>query len=182
MLDDTLDVKPRHHVWSLKMRNRDIPKLAFIEAQIMLDPRIRPVCQRIAEDIEDSYGLRRGALGDGNFKQTRTLSLLYLLILFPKEIWGLSPESRELSGLSDTFDYKEFEIDWGNAKRIINPHYELIHRIRNATAHARIDFESESIIFHDNNGFCVRMSMDQLSEFLGSVGAFLANMRSNQVC
>ena len=154
----------------------DIPKKAYIYAQILLDARMNEPRQKIVEDLERSYCLSRGELGDGNYLEVRVLSLLYLLILYPKEIWDLKPNSAELHDLQEVFTLENVKVSWGKRRFPSHDHYEFIHRIRNAVAHARIDFQEDKIFLNDCNGFELQLNATEMSSFLTSVGSFLANI------
>jgi hypothetical protein len=154
----------------------DVPKKAFIDAQILLDSRMAEPRSRIAREIEKGYGLKRGTLGDANFIEVRVLSLLYLLILYPKEIWNLKPNSPEFVDLPNVFDIGAIDISWGKRSFPEHDHYEFIHRVRNAVAHAKVSFQGSQIILCDRNGFQAHFDVHKMSQFLTKVGSFLANM------
>ena len=162
------------------MAANDIPKKAFLDAQVLLDPRMRSIRAEIAKDLERAQNLPFGTLGDANFVEVRVLSLLYLLIAYPKEFWELKPDSPQLAGLEDLFDPSAMEIDWGKRSFPEHDHYELIHRVRNAVSHARVTFSDIGIYLSDRNGFELSLSLGAMSVFLSSVGAFLANVPSHK--
>ena len=88
----------------------DIPALAYIEAQILGRAVASGSIGCHVTATEDEYGLARGSLGKGVFWETRVLSLLYTLILFPKEHWKMGPndpvyaEIAENEALKDEYD------------------------------------------------------------------------------
>lgn len=153
----------------------DIAKKAFIDAQILLDPRLRHQRKKVARELEKTYHIPSGTLGDADFREVRVLSLLYLLVVYPKELWNLQPTDPKLSDLTGVFDLDSLSIDWGRRSFDGYDHYEFIHRIRNAVSHANVSFTFESVTLTDRNGFIVSLSTDQMSSFLSNVGAFLAN-------
>jgi hypothetical protein len=163
------------------MAKNDIPKKAFLDAQILLHPRMRSIRGEIASSLERAYDLPIGALGDGNFLEVRVLSLLYLLIVYPKEFWELEPNSPQLARLEDVFDLSAMNVEWGRRKFPEHGHYELIHRVRNAVSHARVTFSESGIFLTDRNGFKLSLSVDEMSCFLSSVGAFLANATPSSI-
>ena len=161
--------------------NKEIPGLAYIEQQILGPAAAGGDLRSHVGEVEAAYGLLPGTLGDGLFFQTRLLSLLYLLVLFPKEYWGMDK--------NDSI-YREIEERWSLDRiRVITADekygktvYGFIHRLRNALAHADIRFHGDEIEITDSwKGqivYRVRISNDEIEFFLETVGAIMANRRN----
>jgi len=78
---------------------------------------------------------------------------LYCVIAVPKEIWISSPEDPvyrrlEASKVVDLFDIRIKDIGFDS-----HPAYFLIHRLRNAIAHANFEIDqSQAFVFRDRRG------------------------------
>ena len=162
---------------------RDLAAMAYIEQQILGQAAREGTLQGHARRIEEQYGLENGFLGSGLIWQTRVLSLLYTLVLFPKEYWRMDK--------NDPI-YKEIDQRWWSTGRVDvitqdrqyeNTAYGFIHRLRNALAHARVSFRGDDIEFSDSTFrgeevYRARISRDEASRFLETVGSIMANRRN----
>ena len=72
--------------------SKDIPAVACIEQQILSHAVSEGNLQSSVRRVEAEYGLETGSLGTGLILQVRILSLLYMLILFPKEYWKMGQD------------------------------------------------------------------------------------------
>ena len=163
----------------------DIPAYAYIEQQILGRAVSSGSLESHIRDVESEYCLPSGFLRYGLFWETRLLSLLYTLILFPKEHWKLD---------RDDPIYGHIEQKWCvSAASVITQDekfgssvYGFVHRLRNALAHARIEFNENEIRISDArnvNGqevevFCARITKAESEKFLETVGSILANLRN----
>jgi hypothetical protein len=127
----------------------EIPALAFINAQIIQDAVQTGALVEPTRRVENMYGLPWGSLRILN--PAYLLSLLYCLIVVPKEFW-LHDESHpvfaridqdRLLGLvsvmlkTTTFDE--------------NPCYRLLRHLRNAVAHVRFTISENDFTFWDQD-------------------------------
>lgn len=71
---------------------RDIPLWAYLEHRVLASAAQEGSLQRSARKIEERHGLPREYLGNGLPWQPRVVSLLYTLILFPKELWSMNKD------------------------------------------------------------------------------------------
>jgi hypothetical protein len=158
--------------------NKDIPALAYIEQQVMGRAAAKGSLQSHVRMLEDKYGL---ALGSGLFWETRVLSLLYMLILFPKEYWKMDQNDPV---------YREIEQLWPLSRVTVliqdqkygNTIHGFIHRLRNALAHANLAFHKNAIEIWDSRKgqdvYRACMSRNETERFLETVGSIMANQRN----
>ena len=152
---------------------------AFIEQAVLASAERDGSLQNHAQRVERENGLPPGYLATGLFWQTRSLSLLYMLILFPKEYWNL-----------DQCDpiYRDIEQRWSiNAVSVVTPDqkygrtvYGFVHRLRNALAHASIAFQADDIEIWDTwmgrEAYRARISRKETERFLEIVGSRMASL------
>ena len=161
--------------------NKDVPKMAYIEQQILGRADASGSLRNHVNKVEVEYGLPPGTLGNGIFWQTRLLSLLYALILFPKEYWGMNQDDPVYREIGERWSVDRIRV-LTQDKRFENPVYGFIHRLRNALAHATIAFHDDDIEISDSwNGqlaYRARISRDEATAFLEIVGSIMANARN----
>ena len=113
---------------------------------------------------------RFGLSSDGPFmhRQTRLLGLLYTLLVFPREHW-------KRDGLLEVIVERakcDNDLSKGNSK-LLNEGF--IRSLRNAVAHARIDFVDEAVTFRDGRDenamiFEVTLSIQEVVNLLLVLG------------
>jgi hypothetical protein len=167
----------------------EIPQRAFINAQIILralrcgalKQATQDVCQQQHEDLLP-YDLNNPAFH---------ASLLYCLIVFPKEFYDSVALTDATKDLNDNAEIiiKLFEIkiwkDRPETNNIYNLNNQgLVTKIRNAVAHGQIIVDrSSTYTFWDQRNerseptFQCKITIENLSEFLSIVGRTLANIR-----
>ena len=118
-----------------------IPTAAFIEHFVLEEALERDVSIKKASSIiVPRFGLKH----EGPFlhRQTRLLGMLYTLLVFPRERWARD-------GLLEVVVERaiaDAELIQEN-KKLLSA--KFLRSIRNAVAHARIDFTEGSITFRD---------------------------------
>lgn len=151
---------------------------AYVEAQIFHLAGNQGTLIQATRSVEERYGLKHESLGNGYFFETRTLALLYMLIVVPKELWSLSEKHKIYDQIDDLWSVSQVNIISDNSQWQ-NPTYKFIHHLRNAIAHANFQFENQNLRFWDGRGenisFEARISKDTLINFLEVVGAHMAN-------
>ncbi len=164
--------------------NKDVPALAYIEQQILGRAVASGSLRNHVGIVEAEYGLPLGTLGNGLFWQTRLLSLLYVLVLFPREYWRIDEEDPV---------YREIEKRWSidcicvltPDQKYENTVYWFIHRLRNALAHANIVFHGDEIEISDYWNrklvYRARISNDEAMHFLEVVGSIMANYKNRSL-
>ena len=135
-----------------------------------------------ARKVEQNHSLKEGYLGTGLIWQTRVLSWLYMMVLFPREYWELDQNDLIYRTIENRWSPTEIRITTQDENVSINV-YDFIRHLRNAIAHANIRFyEDDSIEFWDKRGDCIvyqaSMSKDEFMKFLNIVGAIMANQRN----
>ncbi|MYC19754.1 MAG: hypothetical protein F4X67_14225 [Gemmatimonadales bacterium] len=160
----------------------DIALMAWIEQRVLALAGRQGSLRESARQIEREYSLEPGHLGDGLIWQTRVMSLMYMLILHPREHWGM--EEGDLI-------YAEIRQRWSpDGVEVITPErhhedrvYGFIHRLRNAIAHAHVTFRGDDMEFWDvwngKEAYRARLTRSEVERFLGTVGAIMANRRNS---
>lgn len=187
----------RGHEWLSRAntmidRRTEIPSFAFINAQIIQKAIHTTDFGQCVRSVEEQYGLSPGELGDGFFYASHVVSLLYCLIVVPREVWDDLPENHKVYDMIDaTWLLTLFEVELSEGRltmrRQEHPAYYLIYHLRNAVAHARFSIaEDGRFTFWDQPNktsapnFRASLSRDSLQEFLSKVGALLANLRTGE--
>lgn len=164
--------------------NEQIPALAYIEAQILHQASAQGYLSSSVRSVENKYGLEEGSLGSGLFLETRILSLLYTLILVPKEFWRLDKNDQVYDRINKLWSLDKVEVKTDESKWQ-QPIYRFIHHLRNALAHANFCFSGGNFEFWDqyrNNPEQYRavVSTNSMQEFLEVVGSRLANLKNEK--
>jgi hypothetical protein len=163
-------------------RRDKIPKFAFVEAQVIHRAVRANALERSVREVESDYGLRPGSLGHGVFLECRVVSLLYCLILVPKEVWARGSGHELYERISNQWTIDPGMISQHRPDFWESPTYHFIHHLRNALAHARFDFTNWRFDFWDqlpsekSPSFRASLQLDDLQSFLEIVGALLANL------
>ena len=160
-----------------------IPAVAYIAAQMLHRASAEGLLLPSVRSVEAEYGLKPGSLGGGIFLQTRTISLLYSLILIPKEFWCLGEKDPVYERISAAWSLKVINIktDRSNWQ---DPIYRFIHHLRNALAHANFFFEGSNFEFWDEHNnqekYRAALSISSVQQFLEVVGSIMANLRNER--
>ena len=112
-------------------------------------------------------------------------SLLYCLIVVPKEVWDVPSEASLYSDLEREKPFALFHFTTGQQPRNREHCRTFLRRLRNAVAHVRFKVAANwSFEFWDKPprarevDFRVSIGRDNLARFLSVVGARLANLRN----
>ena len=162
--------------------NEKIPRIAYIEAQILHRASAQGLLAPSVRSVEAEYGLQPGSLGSGVFLETRILSLLYLLIVVPKEFWSLSENHPIYGQIKESWSLETVGIieDRSHWQESI---YKFVHHLRNAMAHANFEFKSGNFEFWDQyknkpETYRAVLSVPVMQHFLEVVGSLLANLKN----
>jgi len=154
--------------------------MAYIEQQVLGMAAQEGALKNYARRIEEIHGLRPEYLGTGLVWQTRSLSLLYTLILFPKEYWKMEEGDSIYSEIERQWSLENVDIiteDEKYGKTV----YGFILRLRNALAHANVTFRGDDIEFsdswNDREVYRARVSRKEVGRFLEIVGSMMASRR-----
>lgn len=162
------------------MNKRNIPKAAFIEAQVLHRAVRNGALVPYVRLVERYYGMESQSLERGVYLETRVLSLLYLLIVVPKELWELDEAHPIYAHISREWPLKNIAVRHDESPWQ-DPIYRFIHHLRNSLAHANFEFDKGTFEFWDKSTkglirYRAAMSTAALEEFLEIVGARLANL------
>jgi hypothetical protein len=162
----------------------DLPAMAFVEHQILAQAIAQNALAPAARAIERRYGVKEGYFGSGIFFQTRVVSLLYCLIVIPREIWDIKGDHSALENVSRNWNINCIQILNGESGKNLN-HSSFVRRLRNAISHAKFRFEKNGdFVFWDQNPrksdpeFRARINKSDMEGFLSTVGAIFANLRN----
>jgi hypothetical protein len=161
----------------------DIPRLAYIEAQIVNRAARAGALLPFAREVEQQYKAEPGTLGIGIFIETRVLGLLYALVLVPRELWELKSNHGIYSRLEDQFSLDGLNVSL-NLKPSASALQDFVYHLRNSLAHARFEFIDGRFEFWDWDPkkkvetYRASIQTERLISFLEVVGSQLANYGS----
>lgn len=158
----------------------EIPARAFINAQIIQKmwetDLFKETIKAVINEKYSSQGLTEYEFGNSAY----VASLLYCLIVIPKEKWANSPQDIIYSKLNKL--NSRFTIGKTNGKPCGSPMYQLIHRLRNAIAHANFSVDEKMVFkFWDmhpgrkETEWEAIIDSQKLLIFLSEVGSILAS-------
>ncbi len=114
-------------------------------------------------------------------------SLLYCLIVVPKEVWVLGESHAIYDRIDKTWLLGLFDIEKSERRFGDGPVFSLLRHLRNAVSHANFSVAADGrFTFWDQKGkaadpyFRASVSLASLQEFLSKVGALFANLRTSQ--
>lgn len=112
------------------------------------------------------------------------ISVIYCLIVVPKERWDLSANHAVYRDLEKLDPLQYWDVRLKRPAFDTHPVYYLVHHLRNSVAHANFTCRvNEGFVFFDrknktspNHFEAAPKSDEALAGFLSTVGAYLANM------
>ena len=162
----------------------EIPRLAYIEAQILHRAAAAGALTESVRAVERDYNLAHGSLGNGVFLQSRVLTLLYCLVVVPKEVWASNAGHPVYTRVSSNWTVPDGAVTRRREDDKGPPTYDFVRHLRNAVSHARFSFHDGSFHFWDQRtneqepSFRATLTVKQIEKFLETVGAILANLGS----
>ena len=117
-------------------------------------------------------------------RNTYIVSLLYCLLVVPKEIWIKKQKTHIIFSRLDEARIKSlFDIIHSSDNFASDYNYNVLHKLRNSIAHANFEVdENMNFIFWDEykgkENFRCKVNANDLMQFLSVVGAELANLRT----
>lgn len=162
-----------------KSRAEDLPTIAFIEHQIIAKAAADGMLQAASDKVWQTYDCQPGTMPGAPFFQSRVLSLLYCLLVFPREFWsrrGLEIEiGSEIEKYELTIQFMNEKNQWA-VRRVA---FDDIRRLRNSIAHARIWFDDDHVHFQDGrkSDYRTKMNPEEILLFLTKVGIIFCNAR-----
>lgn len=168
----------------MKDSRSEIPALAFINAQIIQEAESSGMLTEPTRRVENLYQLPAGSLRVMN--PAHLLGLLYCLIVVPKEYW-VHDKTHPIVATIDTEKLLRLvSVSLKSSAFEANPGYALLRHLRNAVAHVRFAIDDGNFTFWDQSPktnqeiFRGTFTLVSLGEFLSTVGASLANLRTAQ--
>ena len=159
-----------------------IPTLATINHMTLMKAVRTEAYKRCLHSVEQEVNARRGSLAPINF--AHTISLLYCLIVVPKEVWRPEKGGEIYSEIQRRRLCDHFTIDSARLGFHANPSYFLIHHLRNAVAHVHFSLsENRRFNFWDQRTetsqphFRASTSLDGLGLFLADVAKLFDKLR-----
>jgi hypothetical protein len=159
----------------------EIPQRAFINAQIIQEVQRTGNWAAAVRSICTLYELQNYEYSN----QAHIASLLYCLLVIPKEIWIKKNKAHTVFNainkklLRDSFKIvtikdQDFESNFT---------YNLLHKLRNSVAHANfnVDEQMNFTFWNESNRgetFRAIVTRDNLMLFISHVGSALANLRA----
>ena len=153
-----------------------IPAYAFINAQVIQKARNSKDFKKAVMSVISSGHYENQGLTEYEIQNhAYVVSLLYCLIVVPKELWGKKKKSIIYSQIEETNTIELFNINSTVPKD--KSAFSLIHHLRNSVSHADFSVDSHmSFIFRDNNTeWSASIEINDLMIFLSKVGSILAN-------
>ena len=160
----------------------EIPARAFINAQIIQNVRKTPDFLSAVNSVVDIY--KQQGLEEYQFENPAYVaSLLYCLIVVPKELWACSPDSPIYDEIRKLNIVPLFRINITSPKFDSDPAFGLILCLRNSVAHANYSVDSDMNFTFWNTPSSKKkdktweafISAQSLMDFLSKVGSLLAN-------
>jgi len=159
----------------------EIPQRAYINAEVLQLAVKTADFQDCLRHVETKYGLGPYSV----INPAHVISLLYCLVVVPKELW-LTEESEVLHmRLAQLHPEKLFALERTDASFSARPAAELIRHLRNSVAHADFSVGTDGQFrFFDRPKqgieprFVASITLRNMEEFLAIVGSELANARA----
>ncbi len=159
----------------------EIPKLAFINAQIIQQIFPSKDFEVARQNVISLY--KNQGLSEYQFNNPAYIaSLLYCLIVVPKEIWAQSETSSVYRDIDQLEPCKLFDINKRPENDTSSPTFSLIRHLRNSIAHANFSVDKAMRFeFRDRPSekeepdWVVSINAVNMMKFLSKVGGALAN-------
>jgi hypothetical protein len=169
----------------MELKN-EIPARAFINAQIIMELRDKDIFIESINKVINypQYKDHLSQIGYQFENQAYIVSLLYCLIVVPKESWDnsaiydklASEKPQDLFTLTmDDSHLPRIQKDYSNVEK------KLIYRLRNSVSHANysindtLEFTFWDMIPNNPKEWEVKIKSNNLMIFLSKVGSILAN-------
>jgi hypothetical protein len=163
----------------------EIPRRAFINAQIVQRVRDSVAFQKAVSEVSGAYGIPEYEFEN----PAHVASLLYCLLVVPQQLFVKGTEpfwDNEVppSAISDYFTVNKSKTH----QKILQKSSAFLRKLRNAVAHARFEIDGDlKFVFWDGDfqkgqlivDFEVEASVVNLMRFLSDIGSKLANLQSS---
>ena len=155
----------------------EIPKRAFINSQILQLAAGTQAFNACINSVKSQYGLPSYEF----MNQAYIVSLLYCLIVVPKELW-LKNEHPIYKDLSEKYFFQEYFNILNGTDLANNEWNRFINHLRNSVSHAHFTIdENLNFTFWDCYGekglenYRVSSSSANLMKFISEIGSLIAN-------
>lgn len=162
----------------------EIPTWAIINALIIQEVVHTGDFAGCVRSVEKTINVAPGSLANKFFNSAYTASLLYCLIVVPKEAWLLEKNHTIYASIDKDWLLSLFDIELYDNRFTTHPVYYLIHHLRNSLAHARFSIgDDDSFTFWDQKTtesapyFRACASHSSLGKFAAVVGRQFADLR-----
>jgi HEPN pEK499 p136 len=162
-------------------RRSEVPVWAFLNAQIVQEAFRSGDLTKAIWRIEESYGLPPNSLPIINL--AHVVSLLYCLIVVPKELWATDKLPAALSKINANWLFGLTSITVKSPNFDQDPVSRFFRHLRNAIAHVRFEINARGdFTFWDQKNanstqnFRAAFTQTNLEQFLSTVGPALANL------
>lgn len=139
---------------------KDIPISAIFEHYALQEAYNMGNMLRPSQEAAAQLGFEHNIVAP--FSETRILTLLYCLLVFPHELW------KKERNLKEAVAFLKGDPDLPNELKDLCAVAPLRH-LRNATAHADIEFADRHVTLRDKQ-FCRRLSYESAITFLLHLG------------
>lgn len=162
-------------------KRKQIPKLAYIEMQILQKAFKTDALVPSARHVEEEQKYPKDVLGNGGFQQVRVISLLYCLIVIPKELWNLKKDHEIFKSIDEKWLLTIFVVKKHKHDFFDNTTYNIIHCIRNSISHANFSHVGTEYEFWDQypntkeEHTMITAPIEKLEVFIAEVGSLFAN-------
>ena len=159
----------------------EIPQRAYINAEILQLATDTPAFRESINIVKGKYRLQEYDFMNPAY----IISLLYCLLVVPREIWLKNGSNRIIySEVGKCDSIRNFTI-------IIPENYnglsvdEFLKHMRNSISHARFSIDQEMVFtfsdqFNNKESFMASISAKDLMKFISEIGAILANIRTRE--
>lgn len=160
-----------------------VPSCAFINAQIIQKAHTDGALESATRYVEKLHNFPPSSLSIHN--AAYSISLLYCLVLIPKELWLKNKGARIFKEIGDPSTFAQITVidKYSDKDFDAYPAYYFIKHLRNALAHVRFSLTvGPDFTFWDQKSehspriFEATMSKSNLEQFLSTVGVMLANL------
>ncbi|MGN6187128.1 MAG: HEPN family nuclease [Thermoanaerobaculia bacterium] len=159
----------------------EIPARAFINHQILQSPTLLPALDKATQALFNTEPYRNQGLIAGEYSimnHAQVVSLLYCLIVVPKELLNLPRTDQLFRDMTEAEAFAAFSVSVTPMPEAHEFGYEFLRALRNAISHALFTVDHlMTFSFWTDKGRKWRITIprDALMSFLSRYGAMLAN-------
>ncbi|WP_139212287.1 hypothetical protein [Jannaschia pohangensis] len=145
---------------------RNAAGLAVVENFIISEIYGTEEWKAAVSKVEKNAGYVPGTLSDGYFTQVRVLSVLYFILVFPKDRW--------LNDAISSIKFLKVWKIWSEKYDINDDPKRFLRHMRNSIAHGDVEFKFRKFVFRDRNNPELALDADCLADLIDTVGRFFA--------